>query len=69
MKLKDNEIVALEIAGNAVLSVINEEGHYSIIPSTDTRNIQGGTLTEVVTDFTRNGDTLEWRGQVINLDQ
>ena len=69
MKLKDKEIVALEVVGTVALSVINEEGHYSIIPSTDTRNIQGGTLTEIVTDFTRNGDTLEWRGQIIDLDQ
>lgn len=69
MKLKDNEIVALEVVGDVVLSIVNQEGHYSIIPNTDTRGIEGGTLTEVVTDFTRNGDTLEWRGQIINLDQ
>jgi hypothetical protein len=69
MKLKEIEIVSLEVAGDAALSVINNKGYYFRIPDTDTSNIMGGTLTEIVTDFTRTGDTLEWRGQIINLDQ
>jgi hypothetical protein len=69
MKLKEIEITALEVVENRALSVISSSGGIYMIKSTDTSDIEGGTLTEIVTDFTRNGDTLEWRGQVINLDQ
>jgi hypothetical protein len=69
MKLKEVEIVSLEVVGDAALSVIDVNGVTYMIKSTDTLNIDSGTATEIVTDFTRNRDTLEWRGQVIDLDQ
>ena len=69
MKLKEIEIVSLEVVGDAALSVIDANNVSYRIKDTDTSNIMGGTLTEIVTDFTRTGDTLEWRGQIINLDQ
>jgi hypothetical protein len=40
-----------------------------MIKDADTSAIVSGNKTEIVTDFTRTGDTLEWRGQIINLDQ
>jgi len=69
MKLKELEIAALEVVEEKVLSVVDVSGGLYMVKSTDTSNIQGGTFTEIVTDFIRIGDTLEWRGQVINLDQ
>lgn len=69
MKLKEIEIQSLEVVGDVALSVIESSGATYMIKDTDTSNIVSGLLTEIVTDFTRNGDTLEWRGQIINLDQ
>ena len=69
MKLKEIEITALEVVGDMALSVISTEGAMYRIIDADNSNLDNTMLTERVADFTRNGDTLEWRGQVINLDQ
>jgi hypothetical protein len=69
MKLKEIEIAALEVVGDVALSVISSEGGMYAILDANISNLDNTMLTERVADFTRKGDTLEWRGQVINLDQ
>lgn len=69
MKLKEIEIASLEVVGDVALSVLDSRGGMYMILDADTSNLDSSMLTEIVTDFTRNGDTLEWRGQTINLDQ
>lgn len=69
MKLKEIEIASLEVVEDVALSVLDSRGAMYMILDADTSNLDSNMLTEIVTDFTRNGDTLEWRGQTINLDQ
>lgn len=69
MKLKEIEIASLEVVGDIALSVLDSRGAMYIILDADISNLDSNMLTEIVADFTRNGDTLEWRGQTINLDQ
>ena len=69
MKLKEIEIASLEVVGDIALSALDNRGAMYIILDADISNLDSNMLTEIVADFTRNGDTLEWRGQTINLDQ
>jgi len=61
------KIVALEVVNEIVLSLIDDKGVSYIVKGSDTSSIDGGTLTEIVTDFTIEGDVLKWRGQLINI--
>ena len=65
MELK--EIVSIEAVGDIALSVIDKEGVSYMIKDADTSAIVSGNKTEIVTDFTIEGDILKWRGQLINI--
>ena len=63
------KIVALEVVNEIVLSLIDDEGVSYIVEGSDTSSIDGGTLTEMVTDFTINDGFILWRNQTINLNK
>ena len=69
MKLKDLDIIGLEVIGDVALSVIDKDKYPCAIPNANLDNIISGTICEVVNDIDINGDLLTWKNGVINLDQ
>jgi hypothetical protein len=69
MKLKDLDIIGLEVIGNIALSVIDKDKYPCAIPDANLDSIISGTVCEIVTKININGDLLTWENGVINLDQ
>ena len=69
MNLKDLNITGLEVAMEIVFSVVDDNGGVFMIPDSDVSSVPSGTLTEIVTNFTRVANNIEWNGLTINLDQ
>lgn len=69
MKLKDLEIIGLEVAMGVVFSVADDKDGLYMIPDSDVSGVPSGTPTEIVTNFTRVGDTIQWGDITISLDQ
>lgn len=69
MKLKDLEVIGLEVAMGVVFSVVDKQNGLYMVPDSDVSSVPNGTHTEIVTNFTRVGDTIQWGDIIINLDQ
>lgn len=69
MKLKDLNITGLEVAMGIAFSVVDDKGGLYMIPDSDVSSVSSGTPTEIVTNITRVGDTIQWGNITISLDQ